>query len=270
MERDRVPRMYGNALAYRVNFAILEAFARAAGWDAARTDNPSLSVHTAGIRTMPKAPPAYHRVFRKIYDRDPKGHDFSDFRESALLSEKYGDHDRAIRYLERCLRLSPADLEIFYHLSQACRAAGFFEKAMSYAKKGHGLVGYGTFDFEGEVARADFSRDAFARSSGVPDDFWGYYVQGSVSGMPSLLKSLLPHVFDRSGASFTAVLRYDFVDLDGDRGEALEPGINFRPISDTVFKFSYRYGFKTIGPRSGPGTEGFHDDGFIFSISTYF
>ncbi len=128
----------------------------------------------------------------------------------------------------------------------------------------------GPFALEGEIAQAEFSRDAFARTSGVPDDYWGFYAQGSTSGMPPFFAPLLPHVFGREGASFSAVLRYDRIDLDGDRAEALEPGINFRPAPDTVFKFSYRFGFKNVGPRGGLGMEGFHDDGFVFSISTYF
>ena len=81
---------------------------------------------------------------------------------------------------------------------------------------------------------------------------------------------LTPAVFAEEGSTFTLALRYDRVDLDGDRGEALEPGLNFRPFSDTVFKLSYRFGLESLGVRNVPGRDSFEDDGFIFSLSTYF
>lgn len=125
-------------------------------------------------------------------------------------------------------------------------------------------------DLEGEIASAHFERDDFARGAGMPDDYWGWYAQGTVHGMPAILAAAHPSIFAAPGARLGLVLRYDRVYLDGDRGEALEPGITFRPGSDTVFKLSYRWGFKTVGLDGIPGTEGFHDDGIIFSISTYF
>ena len=122
---------------------------------------------------------------------------------------------------------------------------------------------------EGEIAVADFERDAFARTAGVPADFWGYYAQLSVGGMPGALRQSVPQVFDDSGSRFTFVVRWDWVDLDGDVGSAIEPGINFRPAADTVFKFSYKFTQKSIGLRGVPGRE-FDDVGFVFSLSTYF
>ncbi len=123
---------------------------------------------------------------------------------------------------------------------------------------------------EGEVAVSDFERNSFARTAGVPDRFWGFYVQGSIGGMPPALRDLVPHVFDDEGARFTIVFRWDHVDLDGDTGDVLEPGINFRPVADTVFKLSWRLTQKSIGLRDLPGREDFDDDGLVFSISTYF
>ncbi|HLU48469.1 MAG TPA: hypothetical protein VK116_10305, partial [Planctomycetota bacterium] len=129
---------------------------------------------------------------------------------------------------------------------------------------------WGPFALEGEIAVADFQRDLFARAMGVPDVFWGYYIQGSVSGMPEVLRRAVPYLFDRDGRSFTIALRFDWVDLDGDRGEVIEPGINFRPTPDTVFKFSWRFTPNSFGLRGVPGTEHFDDEGFVFSLSTYF
>ncbi|MBI4605257.1 MAG: hypothetical protein HY721_25115 [Planctomycetes bacterium] len=123
---------------------------------------------------------------------------------------------------------------------------------------------------EGEVALAAFERDDFAESAGVPDQFWGYYVQGSAGGMPAFLREGLPYVFGGQGARIAAVLRYDWVDLDKDEGEAIEPGVTFRPIADTVFKLSYKVTTRSLGLRDVPGRRHFDDDGIVFSLSTYF
>jgi len=128
----------------------------------------------------------------------------------------------------------------------------------------------GPFALEGEVALARFERNEFAKTAGVPDDFWGLYVQPSASGMPDWLRGAVPYIFDDPGSRFALVARYDFVDLDGDRSSAVEPGISFRPHEDTVFKFSYRFGLNDLGIRDIPGREAFDDDGFVFSLSTYF
>jgi hypothetical protein len=123
---------------------------------------------------------------------------------------------------------------------------------------------------EGEVAEANFERDAFAKTAGIPDDFWGYYVQGSVGILPEALQNIVPHIFDDAGSRLAFVFRYEWVDLDGDEGEVLEPGISLRPIADTVLKFSYRLTQKSIGLRNIPGRSDFDDTGFVFSLSSYF
>jgi hypothetical protein len=135
---------------------------------------------------------------------------------------------------------------------------------------GDAALVWGPLSLESEIAWAGFQRDDFAKTAGVPGHFWGYYVQASASDMPEALRRAVPSLFGEAGAAFTLVLRYDWVDLDGDRGEAIEPGINFRPFADTVFKFSYRFGLRPVGIRNVPGTEGFDDDGFVFSLSSYF
>ncbi len=126
------------------------------------------------------------------------------------------------------------------------------------------------FSVEGEIAAAEFDRDRFARSAGVPDLYWGFYLQGAFGGMPAFLREAAPHVFGGDGARLSLALRWDWIDLDGDRGEIIEPGFSFRPVADTVFKFSYRFSLRSFGLRGVPGTETFDDDGFVFSLSTYF
>ena len=149
----------------------------------------------------------------------------------------------------------------------------------SYDERGDNLLAivsgdmafaHGPFGLEGEVATAELERDSFARTAGVPERFWGFYVQASASHMPEALKKGVPHVFGNEGSRFTLALRYDWVNLDGDHGEAIEPGINFRPIADTVFKLSYRFGLQSLGNQNVPGRSAFEDDGFIFSLASYF
>ncbi len=127
----------------------------------------------------------------------------------------------------------------------------------------------GPFAAEGEFAWAGFQRDTFARTAGIPDSFWGYYLQVSAHHMPEALRRALPNVFGGEGAAFGVVLRFDYVDLDHARGEAIEPGINFRPFADTVFKFSYRIALKHLGNPLVSGGEGI-EDGFVFSLASYF
>ena len=88
--------------------------------------------------------------------------------------------------------------------------------------------------------------------------------------MPPVFRELVPYVFDDEGSRFSFVVRYDWVDLDGDTGEAIEPGLNFRPTADTVFKFSYKFTQKSIGLRNVPGKRDFDDEGFVFSLSSSF
>ncbi len=135
---------------------------------------------------------------------------------------------------------------------------------------GDGALVVGPFALEGEIAWAGFERDTFARTAGIPDRFWGFYVQASASHMPEWLRRNVPHVFDDPGAKLTVVVRYDWVDLDDDHGQALEPGLNFRPVADTVFKLAYRFGWKTLGIRDVPGRERLDDDGFVFGLASYF
>ena len=104
----------------------------------------------------------------------------------------------------------------------------------------------------------------------MPDRFWGYYVQGGLRLEGEELRSVVPLLFDDEGSSLTFVARYDFVDLAGDRGASISPGIAFRPVADTVFKFSYRFSQYGIGLSNVPGREDWRDSGFIFSIATYF
>ena len=77
----------------------------------------------------------------------------------------------------------------------------------------------------------------------------GFYIQGNYHFMPEFLTKLSPKRFG-AGSTFTAVIRYDRVNLptrdnqwNERRGnlEQISFGLNYRPVEDTAFKISYQY-----------------------------
>lgn len=106
-----------------------------------------------------------------------------------------------------------------------------------------------------------------------PERLQGFYVQGNYHFMPSLLTKLSPRRFGE-GSTFTAVIRYDRVNLNqGNKGEnageieQISFGLNYRPVEDAVFKISYQYLPKSFNPNSG---QRIHDGALVISAATYF
>ena len=112
--------------------------------------------------------------------------------------------------------------------------------------------------------------NAFA---GPPQRMQGFYIQSNYHFMPSFLTALSPKRFGE-GSTFTAVVRYDLVNLNRDnrgenegRLEQISFGLNYRPVEDAVFKMSYQYMPKAFNPNTG---ERIHDGAFVISAATYF
>lgn len=110
-------------------------------------------------------------------------------------------------------------------------------------------------------------------SATPPQRLQGFYVQGNYHFMPSFLTRLSPKRFGE-GSTFTAVVRYDRVNLNLDnKGESqgeleqISFGLNYRPIEDAVIKMSYQYMPKAFNPNSG---QRIHDSAFVMSVATYF
>jgi hypothetical protein len=106
-----------------------------------------------------------------------------------------------------------------------------------------------------------------------PQRIQGFYLQGNYHFMPSFLTKLSPKRFGE-GSTFTAVVRYDRVNLNMDnRGEnsgELEQvsfGLNYRPVEDAVFKISYQYMPKAFNPNT---QQRIHDGALVVSAATYF
>ncbi|MEO5957272.1 MAG: hypothetical protein ABIR36_16500 [Nitrospiraceae bacterium] len=106
-----------------------------------------------------------------------------------------------------------------------------------------------------------------------PQRMQGFYIQGNYHFMPSFLTALSPKRFGE-GSTFTAVVRYDRVNLNMDNRaesegqlEQISFGLNYRPVEDAVFKISYQYLPKSFNPNTG---ERIHDGALVLSAATYF
>ncbi|GKS57409.1 hypothetical protein YTPLAS18_09360 [Nitrospira sp.] len=106
-----------------------------------------------------------------------------------------------------------------------------------------------------------------------PQRMAGFYIQGNYHFMPKFLANWSPKRFGE-GSTFTAVIRYDRVNLNMDnRGESegnleqISFGLNYRPIEDAVFKISYQYLPKSFNPNTG---QQIHDQALVISAATYF
>jgi len=106
-----------------------------------------------------------------------------------------------------------------------------------------------------------------------PQRMQGFYLQGNYHFMPAFLTKLSPKRFGE-GSTFTAVIRYDLVNLNRDnRGEnqgeleQISFGLNYRPVEDAVFKISYQYLPESFNPNSG---QRIHDGALVISAATYF
>ena len=127
-----------------------------------------------------------------------------------------------------------------------------------------GEVPIGPIEIQGEGAYSFIERNSFARTSGVTDDIFGYYVQASYHFMPSFLVDYMPYGF-WPGSTFTLVGRWDHVDLDGNRMSRATIGLNYRPIESTVIKVDFQ-----LNDGSGAAAPSADDDAIVFSIASYF
>jgi hypothetical protein len=106
-----------------------------------------------------------------------------------------------------------------------------------------------------------------------PQRMHGFYLQGNYHFMPSFLTKLSPKRFGE-GSTFTAVVRYDMVNLNMDNRaessgqlEQISFGLNYRPVEDAVFKISYQYLPKSFNPNT---QQRIHDGALVISAATYF
>lgn len=121
---------------------------------------------------------------------------------------------------------------------------------------------WSAFEVAGEWARAYIDRDTFARTSGIPGDFTGAYVEARFHFMPELLRRAIPGAGQES--TFTLVYRRDWADLDGAERDQNVAGLNFRLREDTVFKVEY------LWRDEGGSLAEVDNDQLVASVATYF
>lgn len=103
----------------------------------------------------------------------------------------------------------------------------------------------------------------------------GYYIQLNYHFLPAFLTQLAPSHFRPEVSTFTAVVRWEEMNMGQDlpdtetgklgQRQQLTLGLNFRPTEDTVFKFDYQY-----SPEEVSNGRRIHDNGFVASAATYF
>jgi len=145
------------------------------------------------------------------------------------------------------------------------------EAAWSYARNNNRAINGSSFGFAPGSLLLGFETLNPAATS--PRRSQGLYIQGNYHFMPAFLTKLSPKRFGE-GSTFTAVIRYDRVNLNldnkGENAGELEQisfGLNYRPIEDMAIKMSYQYMPKAFNPNS---EQRIHDSAFVISAATYF
>lgn len=145
------------------------------------------------------------------------------------------------------------------------------EAAWAYARNNAHAVPQSTFATPGSLlVGAPYSLNPLGTA---PQRMQGFYIQGNYHFMPAFLANWSPKRFGE-GSTFTAVVRYDRVNLNMDNREEskgdleqISFGLNYRPVEDAVFKISYQYMPKAFNPNSG---QRIHDSALVLSAATYF
>ena len=147
----------------------------------------------------------------------------------------------------------------------------------------------GPWELIGEAAWARITGNQATTYVG-PDGMAGYYIQANYHFMPEILKRMAPSHFS-DASTFTAVVRWETTDTDtGNKTktstgaisnqrdlERLTLGLNFRPIEDTVIKFSYMFNTQKntsitnfVNNPGGTATTRIDGNGFLMMLASYF
>ena len=151
---EHEPQHAGTTMIHALNFAILDAWTKRAGYALARTTSALRSLNVAAIRYGKEMPAGFRAAFDKGYLENEDGEDLVDFTEAAekLIAEE--DHAVAARFLKRCAKLDPENVEVLYALGEACVEAESYEAALAPLEKARALDAAGAYEIDFLLGRA--------------------------------------------------------------------------------------------------------------------
>jgi len=161
---DRKPQVYGNSLAHETPFAVFDAFGEERGLGVLRTRDPLRAVQTAVLSPSAAATERLRESFERNLVMSRLGDDVIDFYDTGRRYAADDDHERAVRYFQRCVALDPYCAEYRYRLAEAAVDGGFYGLAKAAAEVGMALDDGDQHDFEFVLGRAFCLDDDFSQA----------------------------------------------------------------------------------------------------------
>jgi hypothetical protein len=134
--RDPPMHVYGGeTLNHPVQFAVFDAFARAAGLSVLRTRVARGGVHTVALRYARTVPGPLRRVFAETYGARARGRDLVDLALAGDARFRKGDLASAARLYRECLKIDPECPEVMRDLGTTLVAAGDVARGRRWLEK---------------------------------------------------------------------------------------------------------------------------------------
>lgn len=148
------PTLYGDSLNHPVQFAVLDAVAAEAGWGLLRTDEPWRSIFQALVTPGGPPAPVVAESFRRVFVEREDGTDLLDFVTAARALGDAGEHQLAVRFYARSLKLDPRSPMLHYEMGRACIRAGDPERAVDHLRACAALDAAGRYDCDYQLGAA--------------------------------------------------------------------------------------------------------------------
>jgi tetratricopeptide (TPR) repeat protein len=162
---DRRPEVYGNSLANAVNFPVFDAYAAERRWGLVRTHAPEEILHTVALRPHGPWSDAERAAFGAAYVAQRGGDDVLDFWAAAHRHAEEGQHEAALRYWSRVLRLEPHHPDHYLSAGAVAIEAGRPELARALLEQGAALAApEAGLDFAFHLGRAAYLLGDHARA----------------------------------------------------------------------------------------------------------
>ncbi|MBI5443020.1 MAG: hypothetical protein HY900_17620 [Deltaproteobacteria bacterium] len=150
---DRSPVVYGESLAQPVCFPLIRSFAESTGLTVLESRGGHGATRSVAVTPGP-VPGAVRQSFEASTLRANAGQDLLDFASAAKALARAGDSSGALRFYDRCLRLSPRDPLLYLRAGEECLAGGRCDAAVEYFRRGAAVDEAGEYDFECRIGEA--------------------------------------------------------------------------------------------------------------------